>query len=149
MVVWCASLEPGRNKMTELAARLGIQRSVLENSMISMVREDYESDVTVMLTADEMFEMEMILESKDAEKMARISLLLQELKDYSRRDKEKKFKELHGLISTVDGEQGIKLYDRFHYLLGESGKFDRPDELIDGKKPGKKKKRKFRKRRRK
>ncbi len=143
------SLDTGRNKMTELAAGLGVQQGLLEMAMISMVKGNYDLEVPEMPTSEEMFEIEMILESRDAEKMARISLLLHELRNPAAADKEKKFKQLHDLVSTLDGEKAIRIYDRFHYLLGESGKFDRPDALIESAKPKKRKKRKFRKRGRK
>jgi serine/threonine protein phosphatase PrpC len=144
-------LAEGRSRMSELAATLGVQQNILETAMISLVRGDYDSEMIQLPNEEEMFELEMILESTDAEKMAKIALLLRELRNPAAHDKDNKFKQLHDLIQTLDGEKekAIKIYDRFHFLLGESGKFDRPAEKIKKMMKPKKRVRKFRKRGRK
>lgn len=120
------NLSFGRNRMGELAEKLGVEQRILETALIDVVRMmkgTYDPLISVWPTEEETFEVEMILESGNVEKMAKLALLLCELKNPDEKNKDNKFKEVHDIIRSLDGEGGVQLYDRFHTLLSESGKF--------------------------
>jgi|GEM_PF-2787152 len=136
----------GRSRMFQLAVKLGVEQSALETAMIEIVRMmkgTYDPLVSAWPTEEETFEVEMILESDSAEKMARMALLLGELRKPEAVDRENKFRELHSLVRSLDGDGAVQVYDRFHALLSESGNF----RVEDVEKAARKKKvRKLRKR---